>query len=414
MVLIIKLEEHATFRSAHLRGPVTFMCGPNEFLCGSMSFLHNRGLFLSSRSSFLYEIDDTFMCNGDAFLHGLSAFFYILAFSCCKSAEKRVRIEGRFAMVALAVETLEIIEHGCMNNDPFYKSCFVLEESWDSCRPITYLLGFYTKGANGGEEQNFSFFTNVLKENSITKKALTWSAKLSPDKLSQMEIIGGFTPQNVDNLSFDVAAMEIALSVPYNLIRCMISVSKIELQSIPPCIKKATYLDFTKEQIRSYNELVVLVQQNILMADWYDPSHVEITNVGQDIQETMDILVENGLDPNLEEYAFIKYNLLYWGYCLRMTGILIGNQHPAVKLVILKALKEANKEDKHHKEDDSDANHIDECCAMTLLLFFPRKFSHVLAMFLVSKTNKWYQSTSDSRRFVRERIHTNQRASIFA
>lgn len=449
-----------------------------------------------------------------------------------------------------------------MNIDPLYKSCSVPEESWDSCRPITYLLGFYTKGTPGGEEQNVSFFTSVLKEhstliNSLTKKALTWLAKLSPDKLSQMETIGlqssfisasvipgedigfhkifqafglkkrvekgvirWFYPQNLDNLSFDVAALEIALSVPFDLIRlylsratlivvpsnlvdhwktqiqkhvrggqlrvfiwmdhrkpsahslawdydvvittfnrlsaewgprkksvlmqvhwlrvildeghtlgssvsltnklqmavslmasnrwiltgtptpntpnsqlshlhplfkflheeaygqnhksweagilrpfeaeieegrsrllhllhrCMISARKMDFQSIPPCIKKATFLDFAEEHARSYNELVVTVRRNILMADWNDPSHVEsllnprqwkfrsttiknvrlsccvaghikVTDAGEDIQETMDMLVENGLDPNSEEYASIKYNLLYGGNCSR-------------------------------------------------------------------------------------------------
>ncbi|KAF3434278.1 hypothetical protein FNV43_RR25381 [Rhamnella rubrinervis] len=568
-----------------------------------------------------------------------------------------------------------------MNSDPFYKSCIVPEESWDSCRPITYLLGFYTKGTNGGEEQNVSFFTSVLKEhsaliNSVTKKALTWLARLSPDKLSQMETIGlrssfisacvvpgkdnngfhkifqafglrkrvekgvirWFYPQNLDNLSFDVAALEIALSVPFDLIRlylsratlivvpsnlvdhwktqiqkhvrggqlrvyiwtdhrkpsahslawdydvvittfnrlsaewgprkrsvlmqvhwlrvmldeghtlgssvsltnklqmaislmasnrwiltgtptpntpnsqlshlqpllkflheeaygqnqksweagilrpfeaemedgrsrllhllhrCMISARKIDLQTIPPCIKKATFLDFTEEHARSYNELVVTVRRNILMADWNDPSHVEsllnprqwkfrsttirnvrlsccvaghikVTDAGEDIQETMDILFENGLDPHSEEYAFIKYNLLYGGNCSRCEewcrlpvitpcrhflcldcvaldserctcpgcGNLYEMQTPdsltrpenpnpkwpvpkdlielqpsykqddwdpdwqstlssKVSYLVqkLKALQEANREDSHHKEDDSDAKHIDE------------------------------------------------------
>ncbi|KAK6228659.1 hypothetical protein SCA6_000999 [Theobroma cacao] len=128
--------------------------------------------------------------------------------------------------------------------------------------------------------------------------------------------------------------------------RCMISARKIDLQTIPPCIKKVTFVKFTDEHARSYNELVVTVRRNILMADWNDPSHVEsllnpkqwkfrsttirnvrlsccvaghikVTEAGEDIQETMDILVENGLDPLSEEYAFIKYNLLYGGNCQR-------------------------------------------------------------------------------------------------
>ncbi|OMO99052.1 SNF2-related protein [Corchorus capsularis] len=128
--------------------------------------------------------------------------------------------------------------------------------------------------------------------------------------------------------------------------RCMISARKIDLQTIPPCIKKVTFVNFTDEHARSYNELVVTVRRNILMADWNDPSHIEsllnpkqwkfrsatIRNVrlsccvaghikvkeaGEDIQETMDILVENGLDPISEEYAIIKHNLIYGGNCQR-------------------------------------------------------------------------------------------------
>lgn len=128
--------------------------------------------------------------------------------------------------------------------------------------------------------------------------------------------------------------------------RCMISARKADLQTIPPCIKKVTFLNFTEEHAKSYNELVVTVRRNILMADWNDPSHVEsllnpkqwkfristiknvrlsccvaghikVTDAGEDIQETMDILVENGLDPISDEYAFIKYNLLYGGACMR-------------------------------------------------------------------------------------------------
>ncbi|XP_022745851.1 F-box protein At3g54460-like isoform X1 [Durio zibethinus] len=128
--------------------------------------------------------------------------------------------------------------------------------------------------------------------------------------------------------------------------RCMISARKIDLRTIPPCIKKVTFVNFTDEHARSYNELVVTVRRNILMADWNDPSHVEsllnpkqwkfrsttirnvrlsccvaghikVTDAGEDIQETMDILVENGLDQISEEYDFIKYNLLYGGNCQR-------------------------------------------------------------------------------------------------
>ncbi|KAK9125078.1 hypothetical protein Scep_013924 [Stephania cephalantha] len=128
--------------------------------------------------------------------------------------------------------------------------------------------------------------------------------------------------------------------------RCMISARKADLHAIPPCVKKVTFLDFTKEHASSYNELVVTVRRNILMADWNDPSHVEsllnpkqwkfrsttirnvrlsccvaghikVTHAGHDIQETMDILVEQGLDSASEEYAFIKHSLLDGGSCFR-------------------------------------------------------------------------------------------------
>lgn len=128
--------------------------------------------------------------------------------------------------------------------------------------------------------------------------------------------------------------------------RCMISARKKDLLSIPPCIKKVTLLNFTEEHARSYNELVETVQRNILMADWNDPSHVEsllnpkqwkfrsttirnvrlsccvaghirVTEAGDDIQETMDILVEDGLDPTSEEYGLIKCYLSVGGNCMR-------------------------------------------------------------------------------------------------
>lgn len=128
--------------------------------------------------------------------------------------------------------------------------------------------------------------------------------------------------------------------------RCMISARKKDLRMIPECIKTAVFLNFNEEHAKSYNELVVTVRRNILMADWNDPSHVEsllnpkqwkfrsnlirnvrlsccvaghikVTDAGQDIQETMDILVENGLDPGSEEYGFIRFNILYGGNCMR-------------------------------------------------------------------------------------------------
>ncbi|KAL9677507.1 hypothetical protein QQ045_005739 [Rhodiola kirilowii] len=128
--------------------------------------------------------------------------------------------------------------------------------------------------------------------------------------------------------------------------RCMISARKTDLRTIPPCIKNVTFVNFTEEHAKSYNELVVTVRRNILMADWNDPSHVEsllnpkqwksristirnirlsccvaghikVSGAGGDIQETMDLLVEDGLDSISEEYAFIKNNLLYGGHCMR-------------------------------------------------------------------------------------------------
>ncbi|XP_073064927.1 F-box protein At3g54460-like [Primulina eburnea] len=451
-----------------------------------------------------------------------------------------------------------------MNNDPLHQDCNVPEESWDFGEPITYLLGFHTKGTYGGQEENIAFFISVLKEhytliNTETKKALTWLAKLSPDKLVEMETIGlvspvvgnslfdtrvtrdyhkifqafgltkkvvknvlrWFYPRALSNLSFDLDSLRIALCeplhslrlyvssatlivVPSNLVdhwktqidrhvrpgqlrvyvwgdqkkklsahnlawdydvvistfnhlssewsphkrsvlmqvhwlrvmldeghtlgsslnmtnklqmavsltatnrwlltgtptpntpssqlsylqpmlkflqeeaygqhqksweagilrpfeaemeegrscllqllhRCMISARKIDLQAIPPCIKKVAFLDFSEEHAKSYNELVETVRRNILMADWNDPSHVEsllnpkqwkfrattirnvrlsccvaghvrVTDAGEDIQDTMDMLVENGLDTMSQEYGLIKYNLLHGGNCMR-------------------------------------------------------------------------------------------------
>ncbi|KAL2898231.1 hypothetical protein RDABS01_040013 [Bienertia sinuspersici] len=128
--------------------------------------------------------------------------------------------------------------------------------------------------------------------------------------------------------------------------RCMISARKADLRCIPSCIKKTTYLDFTEEHAKTYNELIVTVRRNILMADWNDPSHVEsllnpkqwksrntaicnvrlsccvaghikVAEVGQEIKEAMDILVQNGLDPLSEEHALLRYYLSYGGDCQR-------------------------------------------------------------------------------------------------
>ncbi|PIA48159.1 hypothetical protein AQUCO_01400621v1 [Aquilegia coerulea] len=450
-----------------------------------------------------------------------------------------------------------------MNSDPSRQNCAAPEESWDFLGSITFLPGFCTKGTTGGNEQNVSFFTSVLKENNMfidaeTKKALSWLSKLSQDKLLEMETVGltrpvldthavslggyhayhkifqafglmkkskngtskWYYPFTLQNMAFDVVALRIALTkpldlfrlylsratlivVPANLVdhwktqifkhvksgqlrvlvwtdhrkpsahtlawdydvvittfsrlsaewgprkrsplmqvhwlrvmldeghtlgsslsltnklqmaisltasnrwlltgtptpntpnsqvshlqplfkflheeaygqnqksweagilrpfeaemeegrsrllqllqRCMISARKEDLKTIPPCIKKVVFLDFTEEHARSYNELAVTVRRNILMADWNDPSHVEsilnpkqwkfrsnlirnvrlsccvaghikVTEAGHDIQETMDILMEQGLDRFSEEYVFIKISLQDGCNCFR-------------------------------------------------------------------------------------------------
>ncbi|CAL4952670.1 unnamed protein product [Urochloa decumbens] len=450
-----------------------------------------------------------------------------------------------------------------MNTDPTRQKCTAPEESWDFKSPITYLPGFCKKNSLPGNEENVSFFTNILKDNvatinSETKKALLWLAKLSPQKLLEMELVGltrpvldtrattgkgsrpyykifqlfglvrkiekGVTrwyyPSMLDDLAFDSAALGVALEkpldstrlylsratlivVPANLIdhwttqiqrhvssdtlnvfvwgdhkkpcahnlawdydivittfsrlsaewgpqkrsalkqihwfrvildeghtlgsslaltnklqmavalvasnrwiltgtptpntptsqvahlhpmlkflhdevygqnyqswdsgihrpfeaqmeegrvrlvqllqRTMISARKADLKNIPPCIKKITFLDFNEGHAKSYNELVVTIRRNILMADWNDPSHVEsllnpkqwkfrattiknvrlsccvaghikVAEAGQDIQETMDDLVQLGLDPSSDEYQFIRYALLNGATCFR-------------------------------------------------------------------------------------------------
>ncbi|XP_025816393.1 F-box protein At3g54460 isoform X2 [Panicum hallii] len=450
-----------------------------------------------------------------------------------------------------------------MNTDPTRQKCTAPEEAWDFENNITYLPGFYKKNSLPGNEENVSFFTNILKDNvaminSEAKKALLWLAKLSPSKLLEMELVGltrpvldtrattgkgahpyykifqafglvrkiekGVTrwyyPSMLDDLAFDSAALGVALEkpldstrfylsratlivVPANLIdhwttqiqrhvssdtlnvfvwgdhkkpsahnlawdydivittfsrlsaewspqkrsalkqihwfrvvldeghtlgsslaltnklqmavalvasnrwiltgtptpntptsqvahlhpmlkflhdevygqnyqswdsgihrpfeaqmeegrvrlvqllqRTMISARKADLKNIPPCMKKITFLDFNEGHAKSYNELVVTIRRNILMADWNDPSHVEsllnpkqwkfraatiknvrlsccvaghikVAEAGEDIQETMDALVQKGLDPSSDEYQFIRYALLNGASCFR-------------------------------------------------------------------------------------------------
>ncbi|EPS66583.1 hypothetical protein M569_08193 [Genlisea aurea] len=128
--------------------------------------------------------------------------------------------------------------------------------------------------------------------------------------------------------------------------RCMICSRKIHIRAIPPCKKKVILLDFSQVHAESYNQLVETVRRNILMADWNDPSHVEsllntkqwkfraatirnlrlsccvaghvmVINAEQDIQETMEMLVDNGLDPTSQEHDCIKNSLLLGGECMR-------------------------------------------------------------------------------------------------
>ncbi|KAI5002062.1 hypothetical protein ZWY2020_026712 [Hordeum vulgare] len=450
-----------------------------------------------------------------------------------------------------------------MNTDAARKTCTASEESWDVKRKITYLPGFYKKDVLPGNEQNVSFFTNILKDNislinSETKKALLWLAQLPLRKHLEMESVGltrpvldarattgkgarpyfklfqafglvrkiekGVTrwyyPSMLDDLAFDSAALGIALEnpldlvrlylsratlivVPANLIdhwttqiqrhvssdtlnvyawgdhkrppahilawdydivittfsrlsaewgpnkksvlkqihwfrvildeghtlgsslaltnklqmavslvasnrwiltgtptpntptsqvahlhpmlkflheeaygenyhswesgihrpfeaqmeegrirlvellrRSMISARKADLKNIPPCIKRITFVDFSEGHAKSYNELVVTIRRNILMADWNDPSHVEsllnpkqwkfrtttirnvrlsccvaghikVAEAGHDIQETMDELMHGGLDPSSEEYQSIRFALLNGTDCIR-------------------------------------------------------------------------------------------------
>ncbi|KAK1370510.1 Chromatin remodeling complex subunit [Heracleum sosnowskyi] len=152
-----------------------------------------------------------------------------------------------------------------MNSDTFHQSCIVPEEPWDYRHKITYLPGFHTRGKSGGEEKNISFFITVLREhsaliNSATKKALTWLAKLSPNKLLEMETVGllqpvmqpqaahrgnihqfhrvfkafglekkekkgttkWYYPRTISNMDFDVAALKVALCEPWDSLRLLL------------------------------------------------------------------------------------------------------------------------------------------------------------------------------------------------
>ncbi|KAG0579573.1 hypothetical protein KC19_4G107400 [Ceratodon purpureus] len=129
--------------------------------------------------------------------------------------------------------------------------------------------------------------------------------------------------------------------------RTMISSRKSDLCTIPPCIRKVKLLDFTEAHAATYNELVVTVQRNILLADWRDPSHVEsllnpkqwkfrsttLRNIrlsccvaghikvgmsGEDVHETVDLLVEEyGLINASDLYYKIQSALIHGGTCDR-------------------------------------------------------------------------------------------------
>jgi hypothetical protein len=157
-----------------------------------------------------------------------------------------------------------------MNTDPTRQKCTAPEESWDFKRKITYLPGFYKKNSLPGNEENVTFFTNILKDNvtminSETKKALLWLAKLSPTKLLEMEFVGltrpvldtrattgkgarpyykifqafglvrkiekGVTrwyyPSMLDDLSFDSAALGAALEKPLDSTRFYLSTATL-------------------------------------------------------------------------------------------------------------------------------------------------------------------------------------------
>lgn len=138
--------------------------------------------------------------------------------------------------------------------------------------------------------------------------------------------------------------------------RTMISSRKSDLCTIPPCIRKVKLLNFTEAHAATYNELVVTVQRNILLADWRDPSHVEsllnpkqwkfrsttlrntrlsccvaghikVGMSGEDVHETVDLLVkEYGLVHASELYYKIQSALIHGGNCDR----LVQFKHPTL------------------------------------------------------------------------------------
>jgi SNF2 family DNA or RNA helicase len=59
------------------------------------------------------------------------------------------------------------------------------------------------------------------------------------------------------------------------LTRVMIRSSKTDLQNLPDCIVKDVVLEFSEDAAASYNDLVLLARRNMVLSDWFDPTHKE-------------------------------------------------------------------------------------------------------------------------------------------
>ncbi|KAL3681903.1 hypothetical protein R1sor_024859 [Riccia sorocarpa] len=178
----------------------------------------------------------------------------------------------------------------------------------------------------------------------------TQVAHLQPMLKFLHEEIYGDNPKVFDTAilrPFEAGVEEGRHTLLHLLKRCMISARKCDLDTIPPCIRSVKLLDFTSEEhARSYNELVVTVRRNILMADWKDPDHVEsllnpkqwkfrnstlrnvrlsccvaghikVSNAKGDLTETLDMLASEGMDPTSEDFETIRRSLLVGGACVR-------------------------------------------------------------------------------------------------
>ncbi|GJM91872.1 hypothetical protein PR202_ga08290 [Eleusine coracana subsp. coracana] len=334
-----------------------------------------------------------------------------------------------------------------MNPDPARQKCTISEESWDLKEKITNLPGFYKKGTLPGNEENVSFFANILKDNvaminSETKKALIWLANLPVKKHLEMESVGltrpvldtratigkgarpyfkifqalglvrkiekGVTrwyyPSMLEDLAFDSAALGLALEKPLDLVRysgmspqtplmfmcggdhkkpsahslawdydiVITTFSRLSAEWDPrkrSPLKQIHWFRVILDEghtlgssLALTNKLqmaVSLVASNrwILTGtptpntptsqvahlhpmlkflhdevygenyqSWDSGIHrpfeaqMEEGQAGQDIQETMDALVQQGLDPSSEEYQFIRHALLNGASCARCKG----------------------------------------------------------------------------------------------